>query len=121
MSCRPVHIGAAAPSSLITLNCWVLSDDPDHVFPASEESVGALKKAIKEETKPVFHCIPTYRLDLWKASQRIVQRVRCLSISQVSIPPGDPHAVLQGLGDPERINGALKLSPTTHPRCRPSS
>ena len=37
---------------------------------------------------------------------------RRLSIQQVSIPPNDRHAVLQGLGDPEQIDGACKLNPT---------
>ena len=31
---------------------------------------------------------------------------------QVSVPPGDRHAVLQGLGEPEQIDGACKLNPT---------
>ena len=62
-----------APPQLITINCWVLSDRPESVFPvkiAPEESVGALKKAIKEEKRPAFDHIPTDRLDLWKASEK---------------------------------------------------
>ena len=67
-----VQIGVAAPPQLITLNCWVLSDDPKHVFPVDidpEKSVGALKKVIKKEKSPVFDEIPADRLDLWKVSQ----------------------------------------------------
>jgi hypothetical protein len=72
----PVHIGAAAPPQLITLNCWVLSDDPARVFSvtiALGESVSGLKKAIKEEKRPDFDSIPADRLDLWKASVRVVE------------------------------------------------
>jgi hypothetical protein len=50
----------------------VLSDGPDRVFPVdidAKKSVGALKKAIKEEMKPAFDDIPVNRLDLWKVSQ----------------------------------------------------
>jgi hypothetical protein len=32
-----------------------------------EKSVGALKKAIKEEKRPIFDHIPADHLDLWKA------------------------------------------------------
>jgi hypothetical protein len=66
------HIGAVAPPQLITINCWVLSDDLDCVFPVDidrEKSVGALKKAIKEEKKPAFDHIPADRLGLWKVSK----------------------------------------------------
>ncbi len=80
----PLHIGIAAPPQLITLNCWVLSDHPDRVFPvkiAPEESVGALRKAIKEEKRPVFDDIPADRLDLWKVSKQIAHRVCRLSNS----------------------------------------
>ena len=59
---------------LITLNCWVFADDPDRVFPAKiarEESVGALKKVIKEENPDLG---PARTLDLWKVSERIAQR-----------------------------------------------
>jgi hypothetical protein len=62
----------AAPPQIITLNCWVLSDDLDRMFPvkiAPEESVGALKKAIKEEKRPAFDDMPADRLDLWKVSK----------------------------------------------------
>ena len=111
----PGHIGAVAPPQLITINCWVLSDRPESVFPvkiAPEESVGTLKKAIREEKKNKLRGIDADALDLWKASERIVQRFRRLSSSQVSIPPEGRHAVLLGLEDPKQIDGARKLDPT---------
>jgi hypothetical protein len=46
--------------SVITLNCWVLSDDPDRVFPAEidrEKSVGALKDVIKDKKQQILHGI----------------------------------------------------------------
>jgi hypothetical protein len=70
------HIRAGAPPQLITLNCWVLSDDPDRVFSVDidpKKSVDALKKAIKKEMKPAFDHIPANGLDLWKVSERIAQ------------------------------------------------
>jgi hypothetical protein len=36
---------------------------------APGESVGALKKAIKEEKRPAFDDMPADRLDLWKVSK----------------------------------------------------
>jgi hypothetical protein len=67
----PVQIWAAAPQQLITLNCWVLSDDPDRVFPVEIDggkSVGTLKDAIKDKKKQ-FRDIDSDALDLWKVSE----------------------------------------------------
>jgi hypothetical protein len=41
-------------SNILEINCWVLGDDLNGVFPvevASSKTVGTLKKAIKEETR----------------------------------------------------------------------
>lgn len=56
-----------------TLNLmgWVLGDDPQRIFPvkiANSETVGALKKAIKDEKKPEFDDYVTDLLVLWKVS-----------------------------------------------------
>jgi hypothetical protein len=49
------HAGSSLPqSSIFTLNCWVLLEDADRVFPvdiAKEKPVGTLKKEIKKEKK----------------------------------------------------------------------
>ena len=61
----------AMPDSLLNLNCWVHGDELQNVFPvkiARDETVGALKKAIKEEKKPLFDHIPADSLELWKVS-----------------------------------------------------
>ena len=58
-------------SSILELNCWVLGDDPRRVFPLKivcSETVGYLKKVIKDEKKPVFDDITADSLDLWKVS-----------------------------------------------------
>ena len=58
-------------TAVITLNCWVFADDPDRVFPVDIDpgkSVGALKKAIKEENPDLG---PARTLDLWQASARV--------------------------------------------------
>jgi hypothetical protein len=69
----PGHTVAAAPPQLITINCWVLSDRPESVFPvkiAPEESVGALKDAIRDKKKHKLREIDADALDLWKASEK---------------------------------------------------
>lgn len=41
-------------STLLQLNCWVLGDDPNRIFPveiAGTKTVGSLKKAIKDENQ----------------------------------------------------------------------
>ena len=49
----------------------MLGDDPSHVFPvkiAHTESVGALKKAIKNEKKHAFEHVDADTLNLWEVS-----------------------------------------------------
>jgi hypothetical protein len=58
-------------SNILELNCWVLGDDPRHVFPvkiATSETIGYLKKAIKDEIKHSFDDLDAKSLDLWKVS-----------------------------------------------------
>ncbi|KAM6492778.1 hypothetical protein JOM56_012502, partial [Amanita muscaria] len=53
------------------LYCWVLGEESGHIFPvkiASTESVGALKKAIKDKKRPQFDHIPADTLVLWNVS-----------------------------------------------------
>jgi hypothetical protein len=52
-------------SNILELNCWVIGDDPRHVIPikiASSETVGTLKKAIKDEIK---HSFAVLMQNLW--------------------------------------------------------
>ena len=63
-------VGTPAPS-LLLLNCWVLGEDSNRIFPVKidrDENVGGLKKAIKEEKKPAFNPITADSLDVWKVS-----------------------------------------------------
>jgi hypothetical protein len=56
-------------SGNLELNCWVLGDDYNRTFPvkiANNETVAALKKAIKEEKKRAFLDVDADSLDLWK-------------------------------------------------------
>src|ERR1700720_5055208 len=67
----PAVIPSSDPERMLNLNCWVHGDEPQNVFPvkiARDETVGALKKAIKEEKKPLFDHIPADSLELWKVS-----------------------------------------------------
>ena len=58
-------------SEPLQLNCLVLGDDPSHIFPVKiqrTESVGALKKAIKEENQHTFEDVDAKTLVLWNVS-----------------------------------------------------
>ncbi|KAG1887281.1 hypothetical protein F4604DRAFT_1721175 [Suillus subluteus] len=61
----------------IRLNCLVLGDDPwIHIFSikiARTESVGDLKKLIKEEKRPEIDAVAADRLKLWNASNLMSQ------------------------------------------------
>jgi hypothetical protein len=55
----------------LELYCFVFDDDPSQVFPvkiAITESVGTLKKTIKEKKKPSLHHVDPDALTLWKVS-----------------------------------------------------
>ena len=58
-------------SSTLNLNCLVLGDDASRTFPikiAKSDTVGGLRKLIKEENTPAFDHVPTNTLVLWKVS-----------------------------------------------------
>ena len=65
------HSGTSLDHPILELNCFVHDDDPRHVFPvkiARTESVGTLKKAIKEEKKVALKHVDAGALQLWKVS-----------------------------------------------------
>jgi len=65
------HSGTSLDHPILELNCFVHDDDPRHVFPvkiARTESVGTLKKAIKEEKKVTLEHVDADSLRLWKVS-----------------------------------------------------
>jgi hypothetical protein len=67
----PISQTASFDHSILELNCLVHGDDPHNIFPvkiASTESVGTLKKAIKEEKKVTLEHIDADALKLWKVS-----------------------------------------------------
>jgi hypothetical protein len=56
-------------SDLLNLNCWVVGDNPQRVFfveIAKTKMIKVLKKAIKNEMKPIFNDITADSLDLWE-------------------------------------------------------
>jgi hypothetical protein len=58
-------------SATLKLNWWLVGDDPTKFFPVkitNTESVGTLKKVIKEENQRAFHDIDACLLVLWKVS-----------------------------------------------------
>jgi hypothetical protein len=55
----------------LELNCLVLGDDPSHIFTIEirgTKNISALRKAIKEEEKPVFDHVPADALQLFQDS-----------------------------------------------------
>src|ERR1700683_5724200 len=61
-------------STILELTCWILGHDPLRVFSVevpSSKTVSYLRKAIKDEKKPVFDEITADSLDLWKVSNLI--------------------------------------------------
>jgi hypothetical protein len=58
-------------SGTLDLNCLVLGHDASHIFPieiAENKTVGALRKAIKDEKRPAFDHVPADTLLLWQVS-----------------------------------------------------
>jgi hypothetical protein len=58
-------------SNILELNCWVIGDEPLSVFPvkiASSETVGTLKKAIKDEMENSCGDLVAKSLMLWKVN-----------------------------------------------------
>jgi hypothetical protein len=59
-------------SDTFKLNCWVVSDDPTHIFSVEipvTKTIYALNVLIKEKIKPVFDDVDY--LDIWKVSNLI--------------------------------------------------
>jgi Crinkler effector protein N-terminal domain len=53
----------------LELNCLVLGDDSSHIFTIEiqgTKNISALRKAIKEEKKPIFDHVPADALKLFK-------------------------------------------------------
>jgi Crinkler effector protein N-terminal domain len=59
--------------SELQLNCCILGNHPSSFFTVgilNSQTLGFLKKAIKDEVKPELDDHATYLLDLWKVSSR---------------------------------------------------
>jgi hypothetical protein len=55
----------------LQLNCWLVGDDASQIFPVKitkTETVGTLRKAIKEEKKIAFQYVDPDSLRLWPVS-----------------------------------------------------
>jgi hypothetical protein len=81
------------------LNCWVKGDELGHVFPvkiARIESVGELRKKIKEEKRPQFDDIPADHLVLYTVSVHLDDletRLPNLDLkAETPLSPGDELA-----------------------------
>ncbi|KAI6100777.1 hypothetical protein EDD16DRAFT_1653387 [Pisolithus croceorrhizus] len=62
---------SSAPQATISLNCLVLGDSQDHIFPvkiSSLKTVGILTEAIKDKKQHTFHCIEADKLSLYCTS-----------------------------------------------------
>ena len=63
--------GALGPTQLLSLNCFLLGDDPDRVFTVKipkTDNISILKDLIKEKKARHFNHIDASDLDLWKVS-----------------------------------------------------
>ncbi|KAE9386906.1 hypothetical protein BT96DRAFT_771244, partial [Gymnopus androsaceus JB14] len=72
-----LHI-IAKPPHIAGLNCLVLGDKRNHIFPvkiAETESVGSLKEAIKEKKHAAFPHIDADALELWNVSEPVDQHL----------------------------------------------
>ncbi|KAI6167849.1 hypothetical protein EDD17DRAFT_867146 [Pisolithus thermaeus] len=79
---RGIHVLVAPPSTFaassalqatISLNCLVLGDSRDHIFPveiSSSKTVGALREAIKDKKQYTFHHVEADKLSLSYLSPR---------------------------------------------------
>jgi hypothetical protein len=72
MTLAVIHPNSSSDSQpQLNLNCLVLGHDASHIFPieiAERKTVGALRKAIKDEKRPAFDHVPADTLLLWKVS-----------------------------------------------------
>ena len=101
-------------SNQLYLNCWVFREKASRVFPvkiAGTESVGALKKAIKEEKPVAFHHVDANTIDLWQVS------VYCFDASmptpelwQVDVPADDSALRTVSLDGVEPLLSVKRLS-----------
>ena len=60
---------ATLVNATLDLNCWVIGDPHTRVFPVkilNTETVGSLKKVIKDENPESFSNVDARSLDLWK-------------------------------------------------------
>ena len=65
----------------------MLGDDASHIFPikiAKSDTVGDLRKLIKEEKRPAFDHVPADTLVLWKVSI-LVNRSLTKSLSNLTL------------------------------------
>ena len=59
---------ALDPTQLLSLNCFLLGDEPDRMFSVEipkDKNVSILKKLIKEEKAPHFDHVDASDLDIW--------------------------------------------------------
>ena len=65
------HPGTSLDHPILELNCFVHDDDPRHVFPVKivrTESVGTLKRSIRDDNPESFRDVDARSLVLWKVS-----------------------------------------------------
>jgi hypothetical protein len=93
-------------ANTLALNCLVSGDDPDHIFTieiANTKTVGALKKAIKEEKKPAFDDVAADALVLWKVSlpvdESLKENLINLSGEKLSLPLDKLSKVFSNVDD----------------------
>jgi hypothetical protein len=72
-------------SDTLELNCWVLDDPVENVFPVeilNTKTVGALKEVIKDKKKPVLDGFPADALLLWMVCCHLLAGIPTLTSSR---------------------------------------
>ena len=67
---QPVLLPVLDPTQLLSLNCFLIGDDPDRMFTVKipkTDNVSILKSSIKKEKASRLKDIDASDLDLWKA------------------------------------------------------
>ena len=95
------HPGTSLDHPILELNFFVHDDDPRHVFPvkiARTESVGILKRSIKDDNPESFRDVDARSLILWKVSIPVNDGFK-ENVSRVELKDEDELSPVDTLSD----------------------
>ncbi|KAG2337821.1 hypothetical protein BDR05DRAFT_847867, partial [Suillus weaverae] len=103
------------------LNCIVLGNDPSDIFPvniAQTQTVGDLKKVIKEESKQQFNRIDAKSLKLWKVDLPVDEMIEhdlsslILDAKKILSPVKKLQKVFSEIPEDEHLHIVIQCPPT---------